>query len=266
MVNKQVDFDEVLPLVKPGCVLALGGLTLYRRPVAFVRALIKKQQLNHKQYNLTLLAFTASFESDLLIGAGLVSCVRTCYFGLEIFGLSPMFTHYANRGQLRILEETEASIALGLRATMAGIGFMPAHAWIGTDLPKLRPDVRTVIDPYNHETLIAFPAIKPDVAVIHALQADLEGNAKIGGNKAIDVELALTARTVLITAEEIIPELSQADIVAPFVHAVIHAPRGAQPTSCHPIYALDGHAILDYTERVNDPATFNAYLEDFLQD
>jgi glutaconate CoA-transferase, subunit A len=153
-----------------------------------------------------------------------------------------------------------------LRATMAGIGFMPAHAWIGTDLPKLRPDVHTVIDPYNGETLIAFPAIKPDVAVIHALQADLEGNAKIGGNKAIDIELALTAKTVLITTEEIVPELSQADIVSPFVHAVIHAPGGAQPTSCHPLYALDGHAILDYTERVNDPTTFNFYLENFLQD
>jgi glutaconate CoA-transferase, subunit A len=266
MVNKQVNFEDVVTLVTPSCVLALGGLTLYRRPVAFVRALIKHQRRTNNSLDLTLLALTAGFESDLLVGAGLVNCIRTCYFGLEIFGLAPMFTYYANQGLVKILEETEASLALGLRATMAGIGFMPGLAWIGTDLPKLRPDVRTVVDPYNAEELIAFPAIKPDVAIIHALQADPEGNAIIGGNKAIDVELALTANMVIITAEEISPELPQADIVAPFVHAVIHAPKGAEPTSCHPIYALNGHALLDYTERVNDLITFNAYLEDFLQD
>ncbi|MBE0408641.1 MAG: CoA transferase subunit A [Anaerolineales bacterium] len=264
MVNKQVNFEVAVELVTPGCTLAVGGLTLYRRPVAFIRALIKHQRSTNNPYNLTLLALTASFESDLLVGAGLVSRIRTCYFGLEIFGLSPMFTYYANRGQVDILEETEASIALGLRATMAGIGFMPGHAWIGTDLPNLRPDVCSVIDPYSGDELIAFPAIRPDIAVVHALKADPEGNSIIGGNKAIDVELALTANTVIVTAEEIHPQLNQADIVAPFVHAVIHAPRGALPTSCHPNYALDGHAILDYTERVSDPGSFNSYLEDFL--
>jgi glutaconate CoA-transferase, subunit A len=264
MVNKQHALDDVITLVTSGCTLALGGLTLYRRPMAFVRALIKHQRRTSNPSELTLLAFTASFESDLLVGAGLISCIRTCYFGLEIFGLAPMFTYFANRGEVKILEETEASLALGLRATLAGIGFMPARAWIGTDLPKLRPDVRTIIDPYTGEELVAFPAIHPDVAIIHALRADPEGNAQIGGNKAIDVELALTAKSVIITAEEIVPELTQADIVAPFVQAVVHAPGGALPTSCHPNYPVDGKALLSYTEQVNDLLTFNTYLEDFI--
>ncbi len=55
-----------------------------------------------------------------------------------------------------------------LRAQMASVGFMPGQGWIGTDLPRLRPDVHTVIDPYSGEELMAFPAIHPDVAVIHA--------------------------------------------------------------------------------------------------
>jgi len=264
MIDKQHTLDDVIPLVTSGCTLALGGLTLYRRPVAFVRALIKHQRQTNEPSDLTLLAFTASLESDLLVGAGLISCIRTCYFGLEIFGLAPMFTHYANRGEIKILEETEASLALGLRAALAGIGFMPARAWIGTDLLKLRPDVQTIIDPYTSEVLVAFPAIHPDVAVIHALQADPEGNAQIGGNKSIDVELALTAKSVIITAEEIVTELNQADIVAPFVHAVVHVPGGALPTSCHPLYPFDGHAILNYAERVSNPATFESYLDDLL--
>ena len=244
--------------------LALGGMTLYRRPMAFVRALLARFKRDQTPDDLTLLAFTAGLESDLLVGAGLVKYTRTCYFGLEIFGLAPMFTHYANRGELLIIEETEASLALGLRAQMAGIGFMPGRAWLGTDLPRLRPDVATIRDPYSGEELMAFPAIRPDVAVIHALQADPHGNARIGDNRGIDEELALTADLVIVTTEEIVPELNKADLVAPFVDIVVLAPRGAAPTSCHPLYPLDGQALLEYTEQVNEPASFAAYLERWL--
>jgi glutaconate CoA-transferase subunit A len=199
-------------------------------------------------------------QANLLLGAGMVKRVRSCYFGLEIFGLAPMFTYLAGRGEIEILEETEASLAFGLRAQMASVGFMPGRGWLGTDLIKLRPDVRTVIDPYSGEELVAFPAIRPDVAVIHALRADPEGNAQIGNNKGIDEELTVVAGKVIITAEEVVPELTKADLVAPFVHAVVHAPQGAAPTSCHPLYPLDGKALLAYTERVSDPASFEQYL------
>jgi hypothetical protein len=74
------------------------------------------------------------------------------------------------------------------------------------------------------------------------------------------VELCLTAQKVIITTEELIPELSKADLVAPCVHAVVLSPNGAAPTSCHPIYALDAEAILGYAEKVSDQASFNEYL------
>lgn len=259
-MDKCITLEEAAAQIKNNCTLALGGLTLYRRPVAFVRSLIKHYIQNGEPEDLTLLAFTAGIESDLLVGAGMVSRIRTCYFGLEIFGLAPMFTHYANRGELEIIEETEASLAFGIRAQMARVGFMPGRGWIGTDLPKLRPDVKSIIDPYTGEELIAFPAIKPDVAVIHALQVDFDGNADIGKNKGVDEELSIIADTVIITAEEIVPDLSDANIVAPFVDAIVLAPNGAKPTSCHPKYPLDGEAILDYSELVNDPASFSNFI------
>lgn len=265
-MNKIKTIEEAAELIKPGDTLALGGMTLYRRPVAFVKALLKKQRLSGQPSGLTLLAFTAGFESDLLVGAGLVERIRSCYFGLEIFGLAPMFTYCAGRGEVEILEETEASLAFGLRAQMAGIGFMPGRGWLGTDLPLLRPDVRTVRDPYNGEELIAFPAICPDVAVIHALCADPDGNAQIGKNRGVDEELSVTAKTVIITAEEVVPALEQADIVAPFVHAVVPAPGGAAPTSCHPLYAVNGEAIMAYTEQVSDPGSFRAFIQTWLDE
>ena len=142
---------------------------------------------------------------------------------------------------------------------------MPGRAWLGTDLPRLRPDVKTITDPYNGEELIAFPAIYPDVAVIHALQVDQDGNAVIGGNKGVDEELALTASKVIVTAEEILPELEKADIVGPLIHQIVHAPAGALPTSCHPYYPLDGEAILRYTEEVSSPTSFNSFLDRWLE-
>jgi glutaconate CoA-transferase subunit A len=260
MKTKQITIQEAAELVKTGSMLALGGMTLYRRPVAFVRTLIRRHRLTQNPADLTLLAFTAGYESDLLLGAGLVSHVRTCYFGLEIFGFAPMFTALANRGEINIIEETETSLSMGLRAQMASVGFMPGLGWIGTDLPRLRPDVRTIIDPYSGEELIAFPAIHPDVAVIHALTADLDGNALIGDNKGVDIELSLVAETVIITTEELVPELVKADLVAPCIDAVVLAPMGAAPTSCHPLYPLDAGFILDYTERVSDQESFDQYM------
>lgn len=261
MSNKYMTMNEAAQLVRPNDMLALGGMTLYRRPMAFVQALIQNFRLTGSPSDLTLLNFTSSLESDLLIGAGLVQTIRTCYIGFEIFGLAPMFTYYANRGGLKIIEETEASIAFGLRAQMAGTGFMPSTAWVGTDLPKLRPDVKTIQDPYTGETLTAFPALKPDVAIVHALLVDEDGNAVIGKNKAIDNELVLVADTVIVTAEKIVPQLDEVDLIAPLVDAIVLSPGGARPTSCHPEYALDGNSILDYVEQVSDPESFDRFVD-----
>jgi glutaconate CoA-transferase subunit A len=254
-VNKLTSLSSAAAFVQRGHTLALGGMTMYRRPVAFVRELLR----GSSAIDLTLLCFTAAYESDLLVGAGRVRRVRSCYFGLEVFGLAPMFTAAASSGQIEIVEESEASLAFGLRATMANVGFTPGRGWIGTDMLKLRPDVKTVVDPYSGESLVAFPAIPCDVAVIHALQADPAGNAALGGNLGVDVELTLVATTVIVTAEEIVPRLDRADVAGPVVTAVVHAPCGAWPTSCHPLYPVGGGEVLRYIDACN-AGQFEKYL------
>ena len=234
MENKLTTLTEATRLVQPGDTLALGGITLYRRPVAFVRGLLEQTP---RPDDLTLLCFTAGYESNLLVGAGLATQIRTCYFGLEIFGLVPMFTEAAHQGRARVVEETEASLAFGIRAHLANVSFMPSLAWLGTDLLRLRPDVKIIEDPYDAgRQLVAFPAISWDVAVIRALSADPSGNALLNGNQGVDVELSLGARTVIVTAEEIVEGFDRrVDIAGATVTAVVHAPRGAWPTSCYPL-------------------------------
>jgi glutaconate CoA-transferase subunit A len=249
LMDKRVSLDEAIDLIHDeSCVLALGGVTLYRRPMAFALALLAHHLKTSNPHDLTLLSFTAGIESDILVGAGMVSKIRTCYFGLEAFGFAPHFTTAAAKCEIQVIEETEASLAFGIRATLAGVGFMPSHAWQGTELFNIRPDVKRIQDPYTKEELTAFPAVHCDVAVIHALEADPQGNARIGDNWGVDRELSLASDQVIITTEKISPRLSKADIIGPAVDAVVEAPMGAWPTSCHPLYPLDSEMILNYTE------------------
>jgi len=88
-----------------------------------------------------------------------------------------------------------------------------------------------------------------DVAVIHAPLADRFGNARLRGNLAIDQEISLAARRVIVTAEEVVDELdAPIELTGLSTTAVVQAPRGAWPTSCYPSYHLDGEEILRYVD------------------
>jgi glutaconate CoA-transferase, subunit A len=236
-------------------------MTNYRRPIAFVRELLRHEP---RPRDLTLLCFTAGIESDLLVGAGCVSRVRSCYFGLQEFGFAPMFTEAAQKGTVQVVEETEASIVMGIRARMAGTGFMPSTAWLGTDLPRLRPDVKTVNDPYTGEILMAFPAIHIDVAVVHGLEADHFGNVTLNNNLGVDNELVYAADMVIATVEQIVECVERSVdgliVPAPTVTHIVHAPRGAAPTSCYPLYPIAGDEFLRYIDACN-AGKFADYLQ-----
>jgi glutaconate CoA-transferase subunit A len=262
VADKRTTLAEAAALVRSGDVLSLGGMLLYRRPVAFVR-----QLLALPVNNLTLLSMTAGYESDLLVGAGRVARTRVSYFGLEGIGLAPMFTQAAQNGSLAVIEESEASVAWGVRAAVAGVGFLPSNAWRGTDLPSARPDVKSIMCPYTGETLMAFPALRPDVVVLHAQLADRFGNATLVGNMGLDLDLALCGRTVVITAENVVETrdfTGVLNIPGQLVDAVVQCPRGAWPTSCYPDYPVDLGAIMDYVEAC-DRGDFTAYLQQITQ-
>jgi glutaconate CoA-transferase, subunit A len=70
-MSKIVTLDEAVHMVPSGCMLALGGMTLYRRPMAFVVSLLRRYSQERQPSDLTLLSFTASLESDLIGGSGI---------------------------------------------------------------------------------------------------------------------------------------------------------------------------------------------------
>lgn len=235
-----LSLSEAASLVRDGAVVALGGMTLYRRPVAFVREILRR-----RPKDLTLASFTGGFESDLLVGAGCVSTCRSCYFGLEIFGFAPMYTALASG--LKIVEETEATICGSFRGRAA----IPILR--DTDVLRDRPDIRVV------GGAIDIPPIEIDVAILHATEADRKGRARFVGNLACDVEIASTAEQVVVTAERIVDE------VEPMIEAdvVVEAPKGAWPTSCYPEYTFDGMELLRYVRMCRE-GRFEDYLAGFL--
>ena len=249
--------------VTDGALLALGGMALYRSPVAAAAEIIRQGVRN-----LTLLDYVAGFEGDILVGAGCVATTRSCYFGLDVVGLAPMYRTAVEQGRVNVIEETEVTVAYGLRAARAGVDFLPARTFSGTDMLSVRPDLALVASPYSDDLYVAIPALAPDVAIVHAWCADRAGNAVLRSEYCLDVDLAAAARITIVTAERIVSsseiEAYGADIIAAHVEHVVAAPRGAWPSSCHPDYRADLGLLMDYAEACREQG-FDAFLCDFLQ-
>jgi len=255
-----VALQDVPALVPAGARLALGGMTLYRRPVALVRELLRAGV-----GDLELITFTGGFETDVLIGARRVRRLRSCYVGLESLGLAPMFTRAATAGDLELVEETEATLALGLRAALARVDFLPHSGILGTDIPAVRPDLQTVRAPGTGREMIAVPPLRPEVALLHAPRADRRGNVHLGGNLTLDREIAALAEVTVVSVERLVDALEpgEADLIETAVTHLVECPGGARPTSCWPVHPLQATALLVYQAAAAMEA-FDPWLEAFL--
>jgi glutaconate CoA-transferase subunit A len=250
--DKLVGIEAACAAVADGDLVAIGGHTLYRRPAALARELIRAGRRD-----LELIGLTLGYESDLLIAAGCVSTIRSGYVGLDFIGAAP---HFRADSEVRVVEETEASIICGLRATLGHVDFLPFRGLLGTDVMRARPDLRVVRSPYTDEEYVAWPALEPDVALLHVAECDRYGNAVIPTTKSLDRMMASAAKTTIVSAERIVDtdEVARqgAALLAPSVSAVVHVPFGAHPTSSYPDYRMDVGYLLDYVEqsRAGEPS------------
>lgn len=144
------------------------------------------------------------------------------------------------------------TLVAGLRAASYGVPFQPVAGVHGSDLARLN-GWATVRDPYGSgKDVYVIPAIHPDVAVIHAHEADEHGNARVYGSPFWDHPLTRAARRVLVTAERLVPtdtlrEQPELTLVPGFmVDAVAIVPRGAWPGSMHGVYDVDYPAVEAY--------------------
>lgn len=172
-------------------------------------------------------------------------------------------------GELSVIEETESTIGMGIRAALQGVGFMTARALIGTDLLKVRRDIATITCPYTNEEYPAIPPWRPKVAIIHTEMSDTQGNSIVSGNRCIDAEIAQLADLTIVTTEKIVEshELPPGEtyIIGKMVDVVVEAPCGSWPTSCYPKYGLDAKWFIDYIESV-ESNTSKTFIEELMSE
>jgi glutaconate CoA-transferase subunit A len=155
-----------------------------------------------------------------------------------------------------------------VQAGAMGVPFLAVRGLLQSDILKRRPDLLVRENPFHPgEQVVMAQAIRPDVAVFHALKADRWGNAITPGQRD-DLMLARATRRVVVTTEEIVETaLTRRDadndtfLPAIDVDVVAYAPLGAHPGGCGTCYERDDVQVREYLEAAKSRETFRTYLE-----
>jgi glutaconate CoA-transferase, subunit A len=254
--------EAVAGLVGDGDSVALEGFT-HLIPFAAAHEIIRQ-----KKRDLTLVRMTPDLVYDQMIGAGTASKLIFSWGGNPGVGSLHRFRDAVEHGwprPLGIEEHSHAGMANRYVAGASNLPFAVLRGYVGTDLPEVTPTIKPIECPFTGERLAAVPALNPDVAVIHAQQADRRGNVAIWGIVGIQKEAALCARRVIVTVEEVVEEFEPRpfQIVLPWVAIVVVAvePEGARTSYADGYYDRDNVFYEAWDEVGRDRERFAGWME-----
>ena len=235
--------DTAAAMVRDGMTIAFGE----PYPMALIRAIIRR---NIK--NLTVIC--SGVALDMLIAAGCAKKVIAYYAGGGTgIPVAPNFRAAAEANDIEIWECDEGILCSGLEASAKDLPYLPWRGGVGTSIPELNKDLKLIVDPFHGETLIAVPAIRPDLTFLHAAQADTFGNVQhIGGPGWLDLFLHRAAVKTVVQVEKFV---SNEEIRATAWHTTIDNADGlvCTPHGAHPFYSR-GHYLQDVE-----------FIDDYLQ-
>jgi glutaconate CoA-transferase subunit A len=222
--------------------------------------------------NLTLCRLTPDLIYDQMIAAGCAKKLVFSWAGNP--GAGSLFAfRRAVEGKapsLDIEEYSHFGMVARFSAGAARLPFWPLRDYVGTDLPQVNPNIRTVTCPYTGEILATVPALNPDVTIVHAQRADAQGNAQIWGLVGVQKEAAFASRHVIVVVEELVNEsVVRADpnrTVVPgmIVDAVVVEPWGAHPSYAQGYYDRDNAFYVNWEAISRDAAQLARYLDEFV--
>jgi acyl CoA:acetate/3-ketoacid CoA transferase alpha subunit len=205
-----------------------------RGPGSLLREIIRQ-----RKKDLWVMAKFTWTDVSLLIAGG---CVGKVDVGWMEYG--PILNRAIRENQVKLIEWSNGALAYRLLAGSLGVPYLPMRYLGGTDTFRESGAILTE-DPYTHKPVCAVPALNPDVALIHAHQADMYGNVRVLGAGVSPVELAMASKKVIVSAEEIVDPIDmrkqpqRTTIPYYFVDAVVHAPFGSYPGSVPGLYVAD---------------------------
>ena len=238
--------DAIRDLVHDGDLVYAAGFT-HLIPFAAGHEIIRQ-----RRRHLTLARATPDLVYEQMVAAGCADKLIFSYSGNPGVGLLHLVRAEMEAGRLAYEEYTHFAMIARLTAGAAGLPFLPMQPVGTSDLARANPQYRTIADPYSGALLNTVPALRPDVAIVHAQRADAAGNTQIWGIVGEQKEAAFAARRVIVTAEEIVDErVIRSDpnrtlIPALVVSAVCHVPYAAHPSYTQGYYDRDNAFYLDW--------------------
>ena len=222
--------DAVASLVSDGDSVALEGFT-HLIPFEAGHEIIRQGRRE-----LELIRMTPDLLYDQMIGMGLARRLVFSYGGNPGVGGLHRFRDAVENDWPRRIELEEHSHAGMANRYAAGAADLPCalmRGYVGTDLVA-HTTVASVTCPFTGEKLTAVPALRPDVAIVHAQEADRDGNVQLWGIPGVQKEAILAAQRSLVTVERIVDELEprRGAITIPgwVITAVAEAPGGSRPS------------------------------------
>jgi glutaconate CoA-transferase subunit A len=266
--DKVVSLEEATSFVADGETVGIGGSTMSRTPMGMIWALIRAGRKN-----LTCARSIVSSDGDLLFASGACDRIVTSWFSQGIlWGVSKVMRHHVETGKARFDEWSHMAMGMRLRAGAMGVPFMPIRSMLGSDVARQRPEAVEMDCPFTGEKILLVPALNPDVALIHVQRCDAYGNAQIDGLQFMDMDLAMAANRVILTAERIVsndqirraPDHTKIPFFA--VDAVVELPFGCAPHECYGAYEPMIRHMEYYVELANkDPVNgMRQYLDRFV--
>ena len=254
--------------VADGKSVALEGFT-HLIPHAAAHEIIRKGQKD-----LTLIRMTPDMIYDQLIGMGQVGKLVFSYAGNPGVGLLRRLRDAVENQWPRPLEIVEHSHAAMAHAYEAGASQMPCafmRGYKGAELKDVNPNIKTINCPFTGEELAAFPALNPDVGIIHAHKADRKGNVLLEGIVGVQKECILAAKNSIVTVEEVVDSLGDVHpnaCVLPgwAISAIAEVPGGAHPSYVHGVYDRDNATYVEWDKISADRELFQAWMLEHVLD
>lgn len=273
MTDKRTTLDEAVASIESGMRIGIGGWGSRRKPMAFVRALLRTDVKD-----LTVVTYGGP-DLGLLCSA---DKVKRAYYGFVSLDsppfYDPWFAKARTTGAIEAREMDEGMLRCGLQAAAQRLPFLPIRAGLGSDVRTFWGDeLKTVRSPYEtdgaHEELIAMPALNLDAAFVHMNLGDAKGNAAYTGiDPYFDDLFLMSAQRRFLSVERVVSteELVKAVptqallINRMMVDSVVEAPGGAHFTTNEPDYRRDEKFQRHYAEAAGSEETWAEFVKTYL--
>lgn len=255
--------DAIAYYLQDGDTVAMEGFT-HLIPFAAGHEVIRQEKRR-----LTLIRMTPDILYDQLIGAGCAERLIFSWGGNPGVGSLHRLRDAVEHGYpqpLEIFEHSHAAMACAYEAGAAGLPLAVLRGYIGSDLPKVNPQIRFIECPFTGEKLAAVPSVRPDVSIIHAQRADRQGNVLVSGIVGVQKEAVLAAKRSIVTVEEIVDDLAADEnaCVIPgwAIDVIAEVKSGAAPSYAYGYYPRNNSFYKEWDGIARDRDRFNEWLQE----